>query len=310
MSRHSKNANSRQFFTSGEREKEKGVYGSKRMRLDAAAQNQFDQCRLCLGQVEEPVATPAGFLYCRECILENLVVQRAALEEQQRAHDGEARQRAARDEAGRQADDLAVAAAFIAAETGVASARGELTAAEAQEAAVSAAKSSKRQRMDQRTHEEKVADAQAVSPWLPSAAPFAPARATAAPEAGTVCPASGTALRAKQLVTVHLTPVAQGAGEGGAGGSGSASSEHARFMCPACLKPIVHQRTLLLTACGHVTCADCCAKFVVPSKACFLCSTRVVGRAQVVPLQVAGSGFAGHVGTQAEATRFAPSLLA
>ena len=77
MGKHSVSANTRQFFTSGERAKAAREHGSARARLGEESQRAFDQCNLCLGRPVSPVASPAGFLSCRECILASLLAQRA-----------------------------------------------------------------------------------------------------------------------------------------------------------------------------------------------------------------------------------------
>ena len=81
MGKKSKAANTREFFTSGERAKARGEHGTLRLRLGADSQRRFGDCGLCLARAIDPVASPAGLLYCRECILKNLLAQREAVNE-------------------------------------------------------------------------------------------------------------------------------------------------------------------------------------------------------------------------------------
>jgi hypothetical protein len=160
-------------------------------------------------------------------------------------------------------------------------------------------------------------------------------------------PASGEFLRVKQLVKVHLSLSAAAAAAeererngapapaaGGAGGSAAASASSSsaaasssssssvsaasaygeagsgRFVCPACVKTILYQKTYLVKPCGHVLCDKCMAAFVVKDKACYVCSTPVGSKADLVALQQGGSSFSGHSGTQAVAKVYTPAMQA
>jgi nitric oxide synthase-interacting protein len=74
MSRHSQNAASRPYYTSGERKKL--TYGTQTHRIGVESLHGFNCCGLCLQTTTKPVLTPYGNLYCKEHILENLVKQK------------------------------------------------------------------------------------------------------------------------------------------------------------------------------------------------------------------------------------------
>jgi nitric oxide synthase-interacting protein len=71
--RHSKNAGDKHHFTYEER-KELG-YGTQKVRYGADSQLVFGNCCLCLQAAKEPMATPSGHIYCRECIIEYLLAK-------------------------------------------------------------------------------------------------------------------------------------------------------------------------------------------------------------------------------------------
>jgi nitric oxide synthase-interacting protein len=75
MTRHSKN-NSRNFFSSSERSKLKGLYGTITERIGKDSLKSFDDCSLCLSTAKSPVCCPKGHLYCKECILKNILDQK------------------------------------------------------------------------------------------------------------------------------------------------------------------------------------------------------------------------------------------
>jgi len=122
MGKHSRQANTREFFTSGERAKIVGSYGTVRRRLGGDSQRRFDQCGLCLQRLSDPVASPAGNLYCRACIVEYLLESKRALAAQRAAWEAEAAKRDADEAAAVAAAREAEAAAFMERETAVATA--------------------------------------------------------------------------------------------------------------------------------------------------------------------------------------------
>ncbi|KAI8900954.1 hypothetical protein BC833DRAFT_655925 [Globomyces pollinis-pini] len=84
MTRHSKNNTALGFFTSAEKDKLKGVYGTKSQRLGRDSQKPFDCCSLCLQTARSPVICPEGHLYCRECIYESILQQKKDIDNETR----------------------------------------------------------------------------------------------------------------------------------------------------------------------------------------------------------------------------------
>jgi len=77
MSRHSKRNTASSFFTTFERSLLKKDYGTLKGHLASESFRSFDACKLCLSRARDPVVCAlAGDIFCRECILENLLVQK------------------------------------------------------------------------------------------------------------------------------------------------------------------------------------------------------------------------------------------
>jgi nitric oxide synthase-interacting protein len=77
MSRHSKRNTASSFFTAFERRLLNKDYGTLKARLGSSSFRTFDACKLCLARARQPVTCPSnGDLFCRECIMENLLSQR------------------------------------------------------------------------------------------------------------------------------------------------------------------------------------------------------------------------------------------
>jgi nitric oxide synthase-interacting protein len=85
MSRHSKRNTASSFFTAFERSLLKSDYGTLKGKLGATSFRPFDACKLCLARSRDPVVCPSnGDLFCRECIMENLLSQRHQIKQFER----------------------------------------------------------------------------------------------------------------------------------------------------------------------------------------------------------------------------------
>lgn len=76
MSRHSKNNTAHSVFTYAEKKMLHGDYGTSKIRLGQDSQRNFEQCNLCLQEVKNPVTCEKGHIFCRDCIMENMLTQK------------------------------------------------------------------------------------------------------------------------------------------------------------------------------------------------------------------------------------------
>ncbi|CAB4399210.1 unnamed protein product [Rhizophagus irregularis] len=89
MPRHSKNNTALSFFTYAEG---KALdYGTKKQRLGRDSMRECDACYLCLQRAREPVCCTQGHLYCKECILENILAQKKEILRQQKLLEAKAK---------------------------------------------------------------------------------------------------------------------------------------------------------------------------------------------------------------------------
>jgi nitric oxide synthase-interacting protein len=343
MARKSKSQSSRPFFTSNERDKAKAAgSGTTTARLGVDSQLAFGQCGLCLSFASrDPVATPQGYLYCRECILTNLLEQKKTLELQRQAYVEEQEELRAQQAAKATEAQLEEARKFATIESGVGSglagagSSSSSSSSSAEAASVAALQASRAEKMDSRSRAEQVEDAKATSFWAPTAVPEASKTRTAAPDPCPRDPMGGDFLRAKQLISVKLTKMPEArlndeavlslassssSSSSTAGAvavltstgeastrTDSGSGVAARFICPCCSKGLSVQKVYLL-ACGDVICGDCCKRFVVPSKRCYTCNLEVK-KDGIWLLKQGGSSYAGHDGTVVTASKYNPTLL-
>ncbi|KAG8820129.1 hypothetical protein FRC19_009142 [Serendipita sp. 401] len=81
MTRHSKNNTASSVFSYAEHQKLKqaALYGTQRVLLGSNTHRAYNACSLCLAKAINPVACQKGHLYCKECVVKDLLTQREAL---------------------------------------------------------------------------------------------------------------------------------------------------------------------------------------------------------------------------------------
>jgi nitric oxide synthase-interacting protein len=85
MTRHSKNNCALGHFTHAEKQKLKNVYGTVSQRLGGDSMRKYDACCLCLNTAISPVICTKGHLFCKECILSNIMSQKKDLSTQEQS---------------------------------------------------------------------------------------------------------------------------------------------------------------------------------------------------------------------------------
>jgi nitric oxide synthase-interacting protein len=240
---------------------------------------------LCLSHLVDPVASPSGNLFCRECIFKNLLAQKEALDVQKKAYDEWKRLKAAETSAAAAGLHAAAIHAFETLEGGVSSSlksaypqSAESITLQDERRVVEEASKPKSDKVDNRSRDEKREEMRKASFWIPESSPEAKESGVPPPDPAPRDPVSGEFLRAKQLTTLHLSlasPPATDDDDTGVRAAADGSGAVGRFMCPACMKTIVFQQTYLFKTCGHVLCDKCVSQFVAPTKRCFVCTASV-----------------------------------
>lgn len=59
------------------------------VRLGGDSQQTFGHCSLCIHPAVEPMATPSGHVYCKECIVEFLLAKTKELRRQKEAFEAQ-----------------------------------------------------------------------------------------------------------------------------------------------------------------------------------------------------------------------------
>lgn len=69
------------------------VVGFEQVRLGGDSQMTFGHCALCIHPSVEPMATPSGHIYCKECIVEYLLVKTQELKRQREAFEAQEKEK-------------------------------------------------------------------------------------------------------------------------------------------------------------------------------------------------------------------------
>lgn len=64
-------------------------YGVKKSRIGQDSQRKFNQCHLCLSVAKDPVSCLKGHIFCRDCIMNNLLAQKKTIAQNKQAFEKE-----------------------------------------------------------------------------------------------------------------------------------------------------------------------------------------------------------------------------
>lgn len=289
MSRHSKHSNDRSFYTYKER-KDAGFAGTRKDILGSDAFLPFGFCALSIKPPKNPVATPEGFIYDRESILEALLHQKVELQAQHKKFEEQERRKARKEDTERQAAALKEVEDFQKAEQGL------LSEDTRHKRALEGPKGDddrpeKRLRqgellvIDKSKQREK-------SFWAKETTPTAPPSELKKVDLTTRCPMSGKKLRIKDLVPVKFEVTDQKLLESG-GGRGV-------YCCAVSKHPIVHQQAVLLKPSGQVVLESVLKDCVLKEMKCPVTGMKLNGKEDILKLQSGGTGFCAHNDVEAK----------
>lgn len=307
MTRHSKNSTAGAFFTSAERGKLN--YGTKRARLGRDSLRPSTSCHICLQTAfphRGPVICPQGHLFCRECIITDLLEQR---QRAQAAHHNK-RQRTKEMERRREIEEMARQHQEIKEFSALNSGRATFKKENAKTDGDSKSQS------NIATPETKVSSSSSLPFWLPSKAPTISNNPSlpSNPDNRTYCPTSTHHnLDRKSLITVNW----------------KVESKDSVIVCGGgCGRELSSSQTLLVSgsgntglrlsrACGHVICHKCIDATAVMDR-CLQCGGRWTKNSihneadknrPWIDLVGEGGGFAATSSTALEVCTFTPTLI-
>ena len=81
MARHSRNNTANSVFTYAEKKMLDKDYGVRKARIGQDSQRDFGQCHLCLFTVTDPVTCMKGHIFCKDCIMNNMLEQKKTIKQ-------------------------------------------------------------------------------------------------------------------------------------------------------------------------------------------------------------------------------------
>lgn len=254
----------------------KDRWGSRSLRLSKENMRAFNACHLCLQTAQQPVCCTEGHLYCKVCILSDLVKQKSILAEHAKRRE---------DRAQEEHKEAAQAKATADAERVAIFERNESFIAPGSKRKIEEVAYTPRKRAEPSDHASSM-----PAFWLPNLAPQAHDHVTpdtCARVSTTLC----TAAKPHKLLAKHLVHVCF---------SKRQRDGQDQTFCPCCKKEYTNvSQTYVLRPCGHVLCASCTATLVTKpleelekTTSCPECSSNIQARRDVIPLEREGTGFA------------------
>ncbi|XP_070392472.1 nitric oxide synthase-interacting protein [Dermacentor albipictus] len=274
MTRHARNCTAGAVYTYHEKQKDTQScgYGTQRMRLGKDAVKDFDCCCLSLQPCRNPVITPDGYLYDKECILEYIIRHKAENARLLKEYEAQQKRDAKELQELALAEERSKAESFVCKErTIVSTASTSLSMGSEDSPSVSNMVNGK--------------DSQLPSFWVPSLTPSAKKDRTAKPKNVVLCPMSGKPIRAKDLIPVKFTPVVD------PDEKAPLITRKARYMCAVTHDilgnsvPVAALRTS-----GNVVTMECVEKLL---KKDWLDPTnsKPLKESDIIPLQRGGTGY-------------------
>ncbi|KAG5437868.1 hypothetical protein PCANB_000583 [Pneumocystis canis] len=319
MSRHSKRNTSLSFFTNYERSMLD--YGTKKQRLESDSFRQFDACHLCLSQTRDTVSCEEnGDIFCRMCIMENLLSQHKEIKKMEEEIEKKKRQdiidekrteeiakkRAIknfeiqqminnlnRNQDKHEDDDVLLKKEIK-----------EVFELDKEELLRIEKNDIDREKLKYIKEKETESTPKMGSFWIPSLTPSANSKESFKKQKLVpICPASSTdkshKISLKTLISVYFTE------------NNSSKGENPQRICPSCKKKLSNiSGAYLMKLCGHVVCTICLDQFIRESGVCYVCETSLylekkgakknTSELSIIELSKEGTGFSAKKNAIAE----------
>eukprot|EP01080_Neovahlkampfia_damariscottae_P004620 gene4620-8193_t len=274
MSRHSKSVNAKPYFSHAERKK-LTEYGTQSQRVTKDSFLEFGDCGLCLKQARNAVVTPHGYIYCKECILENILKQKKEIKKKQQQTELEKKH-----------EEL------------------EKKLKEKEEL------EKKKKEFDKITNytsqnetkeSDRISSVSSSNFWIPSKTPQEDKTEKIKEKKEILDPSCSKPIKIKQLIEVEFQQVKADKEE---------NSYKKKFECPCCRKTFEGGlKGSILKTCGHTICSSCFKKFTSKDLTCLVCSKKLKTSKDVIEVQANFTSFASSAGEKSEAKHWEPQIM-
>jgi nitric oxide synthase-interacting protein len=295
-------------------------------RARRARKKNFDCCCLTLQPCRYPVATPDGYLYDKEAILENIIHQKKEnakklkeFERQKRKNEEELEELATAEARSKVEKFLATENSIVTKPVDAFSRATEAPSisnmADVEPGTVHIPSSTKTPSGEAGSGGTSSASGsrgagvkgkrpKLPSFWIPTFTPSAKPTEIKKPDMKTYCPMSGKELRVKDLVPVKFTAIAD------RDSKTAAIVKQTRYMCPVTRDVLSNSvGCVLLRPSGDVVTQECVDKLIRTSNMLCPITGKTLKEKDLIPLQRGGTGYAGS-GVELKATRAGAAMMA
>ena len=261
MSKHSKNNTGSSIFTYGERQmlKERNEWGNITKRLGSESQKNFEMCSLCLSLIKNPVCCLKGHMFCKECILENLLFQKKQIKKKMQEYENNNK-------------DLNL-----------------IKQKEEEEKKIEKIKmieenydnTNKKNEKNDETIKTKRFMENEINHcfWIPETTPLNYEKKKEKPKDILICPSNKPHnIKLKELINLILI---------------KSKNDENKFMCKICENNFGIQKIIALKNCGHVMCEKCFNLTCKKIEKCYFCNKKY-SQSEIINLQESGTSFSKH----------------
>ena len=264
MTRHSKNPNARAFYSNTERSKL--GWGSSSERLGVDSQLPFGYCCLSLQPAKFPMASPQGWIFDRNVVVEYLANEREGLKAKLANWEADQKRIAAESDVNR-IKSKQLQKSWQQSESGLGCVVSK-----------SDPSASKKRGID----EVSKSDARAGSFWVAPAAVAGQVGLSTKPDTTPRCPMSGEKLRFKDLIPVNFEMALP------------SESDKGMFSCALTKRPITHQQAVLIKPSGIVVLESAFQQSVKPDDLRCPVTGAQLEPSDIIKLKTGGTSFSAH----------------
>ena len=265
MCKRSKKNTGPAIFTYGERQRLKRTqqWGEFSDRLNGESFKLFEQCNLCLGKVKNPVICLKGHIFCKECIIENLLYQKKNNNKLIKEYESESNKLK-----NENLNDIIETEKKI-------NLLKQYENGENNDINVN-----NKNENNLIIQEQFIKSDLKKCFWLPECIPETREEKKLKPKNILLCPNSNKLhpIKLKDLIDIKLT---------------ESKNNNNKFVCSICEKELNYQKIICFKKCGHVLCENCLNLICKKDEKCNICNTKYL-KEDIIYLQETGTAFSKH----------------
>jgi nitric oxide synthase-interacting protein len=274
MSRHSKSVNAKPYFSHAERKK-LTEYGTQNQRVSKDSLIEVGICGLCLKQVKSPVITPHGYLYCKECILENILAQKKNIKQNKEELELEKKKENLQKLLEEKEKEEKIKKEF-----------DKITNYKSEDLVFG-------------TKEKKQSLSSGDNFWIPTKTPEASDASLKKIKEEILDPCCSKPIKLKLLLDVNFKTSKE-----------EEKKFEQKFECPCCRKNFEGGlKCIVLKPCGDTICVNCFKKFTSKDLVCLVCSKKLKTSKDFIQIEASFTSFSSSAGEKSVSKHWEPQIM-